>query len=177
MLGICYGAQLMAIELGGDVLPASKREYGPATISITADDPLFLGLERDQPVWMSHGDSITCLPSGFSSTAQTGSTPFAGLADASRNLYGIQFHPEVAHTPRGMASSRIFVGIAGARPTWTPANFIEDHARSGVDAYARAVGSEARHLRLSGGVDSAVAATLVHRAVGDRLTCIYVDTG
>jgi GMP synthase (glutamine-hydrolysing) len=182
VLGICYGAQLMALELGGDVLPTAKREYGPATVSITADDPLFAGLERDQPVWMSHGDSITRLPSGFSSTAQTGSTPFAGLVDPSRNLYGIQFHPEVAHTPRGKDVLRNFVvGIAGARPTWTPANFIEStvsEIRERVDAHARAVGSEGLVIcALSGGVDSAVAAALVHRAVGDRLTCIYVDHG
>ena len=102
VLGICYGAQMMALELGGDVLPAAKREYGPATVTITADDRLFSGLERDQPVWMSHGDSITRLPEGFRSTAQTDSTPFAGLVDVSRNLYGIQFHPEVVHTPHEM---------------------------------------------------------------------------
>jgi GMP synthase (glutamine-hydrolysing) len=182
VLGICYGAQLMALELGGDVLPTTKREYGPATVTITADDPLFAGLERDQPVWMSHADSITRLPSGFSSTAQTGSTPCAGLVDASRNLYGIQFHPEVAHTPRGKDILRNFVvGIAGARPTWTPANFIEStvsEIRERVDAHARQVGSDGKVIcALSGGVDSAVAAALVHRAVGDRLTCIYVDHG
>ena len=102
VLGICYGAQLMAHELGGDVLPASHREYGPANVTITAPDAtLFGGLERDQPVWMSHGDSITRLPEGFDSTAQTDSTPFAGLQAPDRNLYGIQFHPEVVHTPRG----------------------------------------------------------------------------
>ena len=182
VLGICYGAQLMARELGGDVLPASRREYGPATISITADDGLFVGLEREQPVWMSHGDSITRLPEGFQATAQTGSTPYAGLADPSRGLYGIQFHPEVVHTPRGRDILRNFVvGIAGARPTWTAANFIEStvaEIRSRVDAHARATGSDGLVIcALSGGVDSAVAAALVHRAVGDRLTCIYVDHG
>jgi len=182
VLGICYGAQLMALELGGDVLPASKREYGPATVTITADDPLFAGLDRDQPVWMSHGDSITRLPEGFQSTAHSGSTPFAGLVDHARNLYGIQFHPEVVHTPRGRDLLRNFVvGIAGARPTWTPANFIEStvaEIRARVDDHARAVGSDGKVIcALSGGVDSAVAAALVHRAVGDRLTCIYVDHG
>src|SRR4051794_4569604 len=101
VLGICYGAQLMALELGGDVAPASRREYGPATIEITSEDGVFAGLERSQPVWMSHGDSITRLPAGFESTAQTDSTPFAGLVDHRRRLYGIQFHPEVHHTPRG----------------------------------------------------------------------------
>ncbi len=182
VLGICYGAQLMALELGGDVLPTAKREYGPATVTITADDGLFTGLDRDQPVWMSHGDSITRLPEGFRSTAQTDSTPFAGLVDPSRNLYGIQFHPEVVHTPRGRDVLRNFVvGIAGARPTWTPANFIEStvaEIRVRVDAHAREVGSDGLVIcALSGGVDSAVAAALVHRAVGDRLTCIYVDHG
>ena len=182
ILGICYGAHLMAHELGGDVLPASRREYGPATVIVTDDDGLFAGLDRDQPVWMSHGDSITRLPEGFRATAQTDSTPFAGLADTTRGLYGIQFHPEVAHTPHGREVLRNFVvGIAGAIPNWTPANFIEQtvaEIRSRVDDHARATGSDGLVIcALSGGVDSAVAAALVHRAVGDRLTCIYVDHG
>jgi GMP synthase (glutamine-hydrolysing) len=182
VLGICYGAHLMAQELGGDVLPATRREYGPANVTITHDDGLFAGLEREQPVWMSHGDSITRLPEGFRATAQTDSTPFAGLADPSRNLYGIQFHPEVVHTPRGRDVLRNFVvGIAGASPTWTAANFIDstvEGIRGRVDAHARQTGSDGLVIcALSGGVDSAVAAALVHRAVGDRLTCIYVDHG
>jgi len=184
VLGICYGAQLMARELGGDVLPAAKREYGPATVTITDDagGGLFSGLDRNQPVWMSHGDSITRLPEGFRSTAMTGSSPFAGLAAPERNLYGIQFHPEVVHTPAGRDVLRNFVlGIAGASPTWTPANFIEQtvaEIRRRVDAHAAATRSDGLVIcALSGGVDSAVAAALVHRAVGDRLTCIYVDHG
>jgi len=182
VLGICYGAQLMALELGGDVLPTSKREYGPATVSISESDGLFAGIEPEQPVWMSHGDSITRLPEGFRSTAQTESTQFAGLVDERRNLYGIQFHPEVVHTPAGRAVLRNFVlGIAGAQPTWTPANFIESTVadiRERIDAHAATVGSDGKVIcALSGGVDSAVAAALVHRAVGDRLTCIYVDHG
>ncbi|TMD32280.1 MAG: glutamine-hydrolyzing GMP synthase [Chloroflexi bacterium] len=182
VLGICYGAQLMARELGGDVLPAAKREYGPASVSLTGDDGLFAGLDRDQPVWMSHGDSITRLPEGFRATAQTDSTPFAGLADPARGLYGIQFHPEVVHTPHGRDVLRNFVvGIAGARTTWTPTNFIDEtvaEIRARVDEHARATESEGRVIcALSGGVDSAVAAALVQRAVGDRLTCIYVDHG
>jgi GMP synthase (glutamine-hydrolysing) len=182
VLGICYGAQLMALELGGDVLPTEKREYGPATVAITSDDGLFTGLERDQPVWMSHGDSITRLPEGFHATAQTGSTAYAGLVDPTRGLHGIQFHPEVVHTPRGRDVLRNFVvGIAGARPDWTPANLIETtvaEIRARVDAQAAATGSDGLVIcALSGGVDSAVAAALVHRAVGDRLTCIYVDHG
>ena len=182
VLGICYGAQLMARELGGDVLPAARREYGPANVRITADDGLFQGIEREQPVWMSHGDSITRLPEGFHATAQTDSTPYAGLAAPDRNLYGIQFHPEVVHTPRGRDILRNFVvGIAGVEPTWTPANFIDTTVagiRERVDAHARETGSDGLVIcALSGGVDSAVAAALVHRAVGDRLTCIYVDHG
>jgi GMP synthase (glutamine-hydrolysing) len=182
VLGICYGAHLMAMELGGEVVPTSRREYGPATVTVTADDPLFGGLEREQPVWMSHGDSITRLPGGFTATAQTDSTPYAGLADPARRLYGIQFHPEVVHTPRGRDLLRNFVlGISGARPTWTPASFIEStvaEIRERVDGHARRTGSDGRVIcALSGGVGSAVAATLVHRAVGDRLTCIYVDHG
>jgi GMP synthase (glutamine-hydrolysing) len=182
VLGICYGAHLMAHELGGDVVAATRREYGPATVSITAPDGLFVGLDREQPVWMSHGDTITRLPEGFTATALTDSTPFAGLVDPDRSLYGIQFHPEVVHTPRGRDVLRNFViGIAGARPTWTPTSFIDttvDSIRARVDEHARASGSDGLVIcALSGGVDSAVAAALVHRAVGDRLTCIYVDHG
>jgi GMP synthase (glutamine-hydrolysing) len=182
VLGICYGLHLMARDLGGDVIPTSKREYGPANVTITSDDGLFHGIDREQPFWMSHGDSIVRPPEGFHPTAQTASTPFAGLADPERGLYGIQFHPEVAHTPRGREILRNFViDIAGARPTWTAANFIDATVadiRARVDAHAGATDSEGKVIcALSGGVDSAVAATLVHRAVGDRLTCIYVDHG
>jgi GMP synthase (glutamine-hydrolysing) len=183
VLGICYGAQLMARELGGDVLPASKREYGPASVTITdGSAALFAGLDRDQPVWMSHGDSITRLPQGFSATAQTDSTPFAGLQAPDRNLYGIQFHPEVVHTPHGRDVLRNFVtGIAGVAQDWTAANFIDTTVagiRERVDAHAAATSSDGKVIcALSGGVDSAVAAALVHKAVGDRLTCIYVDHG
>ena len=182
VLGICYGAQLMANELGGSVQPTQKREYGPATVTIGSEDGLFTGLERTQPVWMSHGDSITALPEGFRATAQTDSTPFAGLADPARHLYGIQFHPEVAHTPHGRDVLRNFVvGVAGVAQSWTPASFIDStvaEIRDRVDTHARAVSSDGKVIcALSGGVDSAVAAALVHRAVGDRLTCIYVDHG
>src|SRR4026207_1143121 len=158
----------MAHELGGDVLPTSKREYGPATVTVTDDDGLFTGLDPNQPVWMSHGDSITSLPAGFRATAVTDSSPFAGLVDQSRNLYGIQFHPEVAHTPRGRDVLRNFVvGIAGASPTWTPANCIEGTVadiRARVDAHAKATGSDGLVIcALSSGVDSAGAGGLVHR--------------
>jgi GMP synthase (glutamine-hydrolysing) len=180
VLGICYGLQLMAHELGGEVVPATTREYGPATVEITEDDGLFRGLARTQAVWMSHGDSIVRPPAGFHETARTASTPFAGLADPGRSLYGIQFHPEVVHTPAGRDILRNFVlGIAGARASWTPASFIETSVAA---IRARVEDAGADHAgqvlcALSGGVDSAVAATLVHRAVGDRLVCIYVDHG
>jgi GMP synthase (glutamine-hydrolysing) len=174
VLGICYGLQLMALDLGGEVMPSSRREYGPATVNLTATDGLFAGLEGEQPVWMSHGDSIVRPPEGFRATAQTDSTPYAGLADADRNLYGIQFHPEVVHTPIGRDVLRNFVvGIAGARQNWTAANLVETTV---ADVRER-VGEGRVICALSGGVDSAVAATLVHRAIGDQLTCIYVDHG
>jgi GMP synthase (glutamine-hydrolysing) len=174
VLGICYGLQLMAYDLGGEVTPATRREYGPASVTITSEDGLFTGIDREQPVWMSHGDSIVRPPHGFHPTAQTDSTPFAGLANPERHLYGIQFHPEVIHTPHGRDILRNFVvGIAGARTTWTPAGFIE----ANVTEIRNRVGSGRVICALSGGVDSAVAATLVHRAVGDQLTCIYVDHG
>ncbi len=174
VLGICYGLQLMALELGGEVVASTRREYGPATVSLTQTDGLFAGLEGEQPVWMSHGDSIVRPPEGFKATAQTDSTPYAGLADASRNLYGIQFHPEVVHTPIGREVLRNFVvEIAGVEPTWTAGNLVE----TSVDEIRDRVGAGKVICALSGGVDSAVAATLVHRAIGDQLTCIYVDHG
>jgi GMP synthase (glutamine-hydrolysing) len=174
VLGICYGLQLMAHELGGEVVPSAKREYGPASVQITTEDGLFRGIEHEQPVWMSHGDTILRPPEGFVPTAQSDSSAFAGLADAERGLYGIQFHPEVAHTPSGKEILRNFVvDIAGAAPTWTPASFVE----TTVADIARRVGSGRAICALSGGVDSAVAAALVHRAIGDQLTCIYVDHG
>ncbi len=188
VLGICYGLHLMAHELGGEVVASTKREYGPATITVAEDAAvpaqarLFAGMPWQQPVWMSHGDSIGRLPDGFRAIAQTDSTPCAAIEDPARRLYGIQFHPEVVHTPGGREILRNFVlSIAGARPTWTPANFIEStvaEIASRVEAHARRTGSDGKVIcALSGGVDSAVAATLVHRAVGDRLTCIYVDHG
>jgi GMP synthase (glutamine-hydrolysing) len=174
VLGICYGLQLMARELGGEVTPATRREFGPASVTITAEDGLFRGIEREQPVWMSHGDSILRPPDGFLATAQTDSTPYAALADTDRHLFGIQFHPEVVHTPAGREILRNFVvGIAGASPTWSSAGFIE----TTVAEIRQRVGEGRVICALSGGVDSAVAATLVHRAVGDQLTCIYVDHG
>jgi len=182
ILGICYGLHLMAQGLGGDVVSFSRKEFGPAAVWVASEDPLFAGLEPEQSVWMSHGDSIQRLPDGFRSTARTDSTPYAAVADPSRGMYGLQFHPEVVHTPKGREILHNFVvGIAGARQTWTPANLIVstvDEIRRRVDEHSRTTGTDGRVLcALSGGVDSAVAATLVHRAIGDRLTCVHVDHG
>ena len=182
VLGICYGLHLMAEALGGEVVSFERKEFGPAVVSVTKEDRLFGGLESEQPVWMSHGDSIRRLPDGFHPTAETTSTPFAAIADPDRGMYGIQFHPEVVHTPKGRQVLHNFVvDIAGARQNWTPANFIASNVeaiRRRVDDHVRATGSDGKVLcALSGGVDSAVAATLVHRAVGDRLICVHVDHG
>lgn len=174
VLGICYGLQLMAQQLGGEVASSTMREYGPAMVHITAEDGLFRGVDRLQPVWMSHGDRIVRAPVGFTTTAQTDTSEFAALADPTRSLYGIQFHPEVIHTPAGREILRNFVvEIAGARPTWTAGNFVD----TTVAEIRQQVGDGKVICALSGGVDSAVAATLVHRAIGDQLTCIYVDHG
>jgi GMP synthase (glutamine-hydrolysing) len=174
VLGICYGLQLMAHELGGEVVASDRREYGPAAVTLTEEDGLFVGLGREQPVWMSHGDSIIRPPEGFHPTAQTDSTAYAGLAAPDRHMYGIQFHPEVVHTRSGREILSNFVlGIAGARPTWTPASLID----TTVAHIRERVGDGKVICALSGGVDSAVAATLVHRAIGEQLTCIYVDHG
>jgi GMP synthase (glutamine-hydrolysing) len=182
ILGICYGLHLMAEGLGGEVVSFERKEFGPAIVSVTSGEGLFAGLEPEQPVWMSHGDSIRRLPDGFGSTARTDSTPYAAVADPGRRMYGIQFHPEVVHTKSGRDILRNFVvEIAGARQNWTAVNFIAstvDEIRNRVDAHSRASGTDGKVLcALSGGVDSAVAATLVHRAVGDRLICVHVDHG
>ena len=174
VLGICYGVQLMAHQLGGRVAPAERREYGPATIRATSNDSrCWPGCRSSAPVWMSHGDSILEPPPGFRTIASSESTPVAAMAN-DHGLMGLQFHPEVVHTPNGREILANFaLGIAGARGDWTP-------ARSSVRRWPtiRAQVGEGRVIcALSGGVDSAVAATLVHRAVGDQLTCIYVDTG
>ena len=136
----------MALELGGDVMPAAKREYGPANVQITDDDGLFAGIDREQPVWMSHGDSITRLPGGLPATAQTDSTPYAGLPAPERNLYGIQFHPEVVHTPRGRDVLRNFVvGIAGVAPDLDAGQLHRDDGRR--DPRARRQPRRARPAR------------------------------
>jgi len=182
VLGICYGLHLMAQALGGEVRPFRRKEFGPAIVSVSDPTGIFDGLAPEQNVWMSHGDSIERLPDGFAPIASTGSTPYAAVADPARRMYGIQFHPEVVHTNAGRDILRNFaLGVAGARPNWTPAAFIAstvEEIRRRVDEQAREHGTQARVLcALSGGVDSAVAATLVARAVGEKLVCVHVDHG
>ncbi len=174
VLGICYGMQLHAHQLGGSVEPGAAREYGPALVAQTADSPLLAGLPPELDVWMSHGDRIASLPPGFSGVARSANSPCAAMANPERGYYGIQFHPEVVHTPRGKDILRNFVRqVCGCDGSWTPGNFIAE----AVDAILAQVGDGRAICGLSGGVDSAVAATLVHRAIGDRLTCIFVDHG
>ncbi len=175
ILGICYGMQLLAHNLGGRVEAAQQREYGPAELTtIRTDSPLFRGLSAPMKVWMSHGDKITQLPPGFEALASTPNTPYAAMGDEKRRIYGLQFHPEVAHTPRGRAIIENFLyEICGCTGDWTPGNFIEES----VQRIRAQVGDGRVICALSGGVDSTVAAMLVARAVGDQLTCVFVDHG
>jgi GMP synthase (glutamine-hydrolysing) len=177
VLGICYGMQTMCDELGGRVSLSEHQEFGRAFVDILDDCLLFDGLwakgERAQ-VWMSHGDKVEALPAGFHAVAASDAAPFAMIADDSRRFYGALFHPEVAHTPQGAELLRNFTHqVAGCRGDWTMALF---HAQI-IDRIRRQVGHGNVVLGLSGGVDSAVAAALLHEAVGDQLTCIFVDTG
>ena len=175
VLGICYGMQLLAHALGGQVAPSARREYGPAQIEVTDERaPLFAALEKRLSVWMSHGDRIEAVPPGFHALAASPNSPIAAMGDPARGLYGVQFHPEVVHTPQGAAMLRNFVyDVCGCAPTWTPGSAIEES----VARIREQVGDGQVVLGLSGGVDSAVTAALIHRAVGDQLTCIFVDTG
>jgi GMP synthase (glutamine-hydrolysing) len=174
VLGICYGMQLMAHQLGGRVVPGDKREYGLAVLHQSADGTtLFDGLPPDIPVWMSHGDRIEELPPGFVSLAYTDNSPIAAMGNDS-GIFGILFHPEVVHTPQGKDVLRNFLyKICGCSGTWTPGSFVAES----VERIRGQVGTGKVICALSGGVDSAVVATLIHRAVGDQLTCIFVDTG
>jgi len=174
VLGICYGMQLLARDLGGAVERSDRREYGAGRLTVDTKTPLFDGLPREIDVWNSHGDKITGLPAGFRAIGKTENSPHAVIADPARNLYGLQFHPEVAHTPRGTAILKNFLlGICGCRPKWTMGSFI---ART-CEAIREQVGGDKVILGLSGGVDSSVAAALIHQAIGDQLTCIFVDNG
>lgn len=177
VLGICYGAQLMVQEMGGKVEKASKREFGKSVLDITFTDGLFSGLgstSGECQVWMSHGDRIEQLPKEFIVSATSEHSPYAAIRHQSKALVGVQFHPEVAHTLIGTDILRNFLfKICNCSPTWTMGSFID----TTVEAIQQKVGSDQVICALSGGVDSAVTAALIHRAIGDQLTCIYVNNG
>ncbi len=172
ILGICYGMQILAQKLGGTVSPADNREYGHALIETNSrEQKLFKNLPNSLPVWMSHGDQLTELPSDFKVIAKSQNAPIAAISD-SKDRYGIQFHPEVAHTPQGTDILKNFLfDIAECSGNWTASSFVEDT----ITEIRNTVGNQKVICALSGGVDSAVAATLVHKAIGDQLTCIFVD--
>ncbi|MDT8441070.1 MAG: glutamine-hydrolyzing GMP synthase [Desulfuromonadales bacterium] len=177
VLGICYGMQLVCQHFGGAVVPAGKREYGHADLLATgAPGPLFDGffIEGHSPVWMSHGDHVEVVPAGFEVVAGTVNAPVCAIQNLERRQYGVQFHPEVNHTPRGeILIDRFVRTICGCSGQWTPGQIIED----AVTRIRQQVGTEQVILGLSGGVDSSVAAALIHRAIGEQLTCVFVDNG
>lgn len=178
ILGICYGMQVMAHILGGKVKPGSKREYGQAWIKVMPNSKLFSGIRPEKngklKVWMSHGDRVEKLPVGFEAIASSDNSPYAAMRNESKKLYAVQFHPEVVHTPKGVAVLRNFLfKIAKLKRTWTVANFIE----TSIKQIRERVGKDGVVLGLSGGVDSSVAAVLIHRAIGKQLHCIFVDNG
>ncbi|MEW6267147.1 MAG: glutamine-hydrolyzing GMP synthase [Thermodesulfobacteriota bacterium] len=177
VLGICYGQQIMTHLLGGRVAASARREYGPAEVVLDDTEDLFFGLGRAGEaikVWMSHGDRIEAPPPGFRAIAHSGNSPIAAMKDRTGRLYGVQFHPEVAHTPLGRQILANFLfRVCGLSPTWTMTSFIEQT----LAALKQRIGSERVICALSGGVDSSVTAVLLHRAIGERLTCIFVDNG
>ncbi len=174
ILGICYGAQLLTEQLGGTVTRTGRGEYGRTRLTLTGSSPLFVDWPAEAEVWMSHGDAITEVPEGFVANASSADAPVAALYDAERRIYGVQFHPEVVHTDRGAdLMERFLHDVCGSPARWTHVSIIE----SQVAAVRAQVGTERVLCALSGGVDSAVAAALVHKAVGDQLTCVFVDTG
>ncbi len=174
LLGLCYGAQLIARDLGGEVAKTGRGEYGRTELTVNQGGAMFRDLPATQSVWMSHFDTITRAPEGATVYASTQDTPGAAFGDEARGIYGMQFHPEVGHTEHGNAMLKAFLyGVAGCRPTWTNVSIIDQQV-----AEIRAQVGDARVIcGLSGGVDSAVAAALVHKAIGDQLTCVFVDTG
>ncbi|HCP90903.1 MAG TPA: GMP synthase (glutamine-hydrolyzing) [Spartobacteria bacterium] len=174
VLGICYGMQLMAHHLGGQVEFSARREYGAAVLHVMDGSRLFEGLGPQLDIWNSHGDKVTALPAGFHAAARTENSPFAAIENSERNLFAVQFHPEVAHTPRGKEILQNFVyHICHCAMDWTMGSFIEE----ACERIRRQVGDEKVVLGLSGGVDSSVTAALLHKAIGDQLTCIFVNNG
>lgn len=172
VLGICYGMQLLTHALGGRVAPSTRREYGPAKVLTDVPNPLLP--DGEQQVWMSHGDRLEKLPPGFEVLAHSGNSPLAAMGDRQRGYYGVQFHPEVRHTPRGTEIIRRFIlEICQARPEWTPESII----KTSIERVRKQVGSSQVLAAVSGGVDSSVATALVHQAVGDQLAAVFVDTG
>ena len=174
VLGICYGLQAMTHALGGSVQPGTTREYGHARLSLVGADPLFEGLPARPVVWMSHGDKVTALPEGFKTLARTRGSPFAAVRHAERPWWGVQFHPEVAHTPQGARLLENFAGtICEAPRTWRATAFVDET----VAEIKQKVGKGRVLCALSGGVDSSVTAALIHQAIGEQLTCVFVDNG
>jgi len=174
VLGICYGMQLLTHTLGGQVAPSQTREYGPALLHVEAESPLWAGLPAVLSVWMSHGDRIEVPPPGFVPLGHTDNSPVAVIGDPVHRIFGLQFHPEVSHTPRGVDILANFVlGVCGCTPDWCPSSFIEE----AVVRIRQQVGDGRVLLALSGGVDSSVVAALLHRAIGDRLISIFIDHG
>jgi GMP synthase (glutamine-hydrolysing) len=174
ILGLCYGAQLMALQLGGTVSRTGQGEYGRTELTLAAASPLCPDWPSTSGVWMSHGDAITEVPPGFIATGSSPGAPVAAMHDAERRLFGVQFHPEVVHTERGSELFEHFLmDVCGCAPSWTHVSIIEQQ----VAAVREQVGDDRVLCALSGGVDSAVAAALVHKAIGDQLTCVFVDTG
>ncbi len=174
VLGICYGQQAMCEQLGGAVETSEEKEFGRADLNIISGNILFEGLEKTERVWMSHGDRVSSIPQGFEIIGKSGNAPFAAIADDTRRFYGVQFHPEVVHTVNGVAILRNFTHkIAGFKGDWTMAAFKGEM----IAAIKAQVGDGKVICGLSGGVDSSVAAVLIHEAIGDQLTCVYVDTG
>ena len=177
VLGICYGMQAMGYLLGGDVIPAERREYGKAEITLQGASPLLRNVEPEESgrvtVWMSHGDTVLRPPDGFTSLARTPNCPVAAMADEDRRLYAVQFHPEVLHTPQGRTILDNFLTVCGVNRTWSMAGFID----TTVEAIRAQVKGQRVLCALSGGVDSSVVAVMVHRAIGDQLTCVFVDNG
>ena len=172
VLGLCYGMQLLTHVLGGQVDPSPQREYGPATVETLVPNSLLPA--NSFPVWMSHGDRITRMPEGFIALARSNNSPVAAMGDLARRIFAVQFHPEVRHTPDGEKMlGRFVLDICGCAPDWTPASIIEESIR----CIRAQVGGEHVLAAVSGGVDSAVAAALVHQAVGDQQTAVFVDTG
>ena len=174
VLGICYGQQTMCEQLGGAVETSEEKEFGRADLNIISGNILFEGLEKTERVWMSHGDRVSSIPQGFEIIGKSGNAPFAAIADDTRRFYGVQFHPEVVHTVNGAAILRNFTHkISGFKGDWTMAAFKGEM----IAAIKAQVGDGKVICGLSGGVDSSVAAVLIHEAIGDQLTCVYVDTG